>query len=389
MSGNDPAFEEWINRARDVPILEAAQRAGASIKRAGRDWVGPCPACGGTDRFVISPANREQHKQFMCRNTEGGDVIAMAMHCMAVDFMGAVEWLTGDPPPRGEGRRVDQDVIRERRDDRLRDRIEGARDMQEERTRKIETARDVWEVGRDILGTLGDKYFKQRGIILTPDTAADLRFVPSLEYRGWASPEAGEQVSLGSYPCVTAALRNVDGDLIACHRIYLDADGWKLKPPGDPGRNKAKKILGKPTGGMIRLGLLSSTLAIGEGIETALAWLRLYDGNLDVSVAAAYSLGNLAGAATDTLPHPSDPKNPQARIPNGIPDMERPGVILPPEIEQVIILGDGDSDPVRTRAMILTAARRWRSEGRVVQISFAPAGKDWNDALAEQIEAMS
>jgi hypothetical protein len=47
------AFDAWIARARAVPIELEVERRG--IKLRGRiDRVGPCPGCGGTDRFSIN-----------------------------------------------------------------------------------------------------------------------------------------------------------------------------------------------------------------------------------------------------------------------------------------------------------------------------------------------
>ena len=47
------AFEAWAEEARGVDLLNyAAQRT--TLRRAGAEWVGPCPSCGGQDRFSIS-----------------------------------------------------------------------------------------------------------------------------------------------------------------------------------------------------------------------------------------------------------------------------------------------------------------------------------------------
>jgi hypothetical protein len=41
-----------IERARSVPIASIAP---PGLKRCGKELVGPCPRCGGTDRFSIQP----------------------------------------------------------------------------------------------------------------------------------------------------------------------------------------------------------------------------------------------------------------------------------------------------------------------------------------------
>ena len=47
-----------VDIARSVPIEAELARRGHRLKRVGRDLVGPCPACGGTDRFAVTPAKR-------------------------------------------------------------------------------------------------------------------------------------------------------------------------------------------------------------------------------------------------------------------------------------------------------------------------------------------
>lgn len=385
MSLPDPAFEAWLDQARSTDILETGRRLQPALKRAGNDWNAACPTCGGADKneFIITPRNR----LFLCRKSgEAGDAIKMVEHALGCDFVAAVEWINGTPPPRGESRAIDPEMIRERREDRHRDRIEAARDERKRDTNAILTARDVFALGRDILGTQGEGYFRARGIVLTPDLAVNLRFVPALEYRGYPDADASEEAPLGTYPCVLAAYRDLEGDVVACQRIYLDRQKpVALAPPGDRQRNRKKKIMGRPVGSMSLMGYAGGTVAIGEGTETVASWFQLYDGLADVTPASAYSMGNMAGNATGTLPHPKATTDQQARIPNGEPDMERPGVILPPEVTHVVLIGDGDSDPARTRAFVLTAGRRYRAEGREVSVSFAPDGTDWNDQLVRQV----
>lgn len=387
MTDRDPEFEAWINRARDSDIMAVATRCGASLKRFGRDHKGPCPVCSpgekGSDRFVVTPSNPDPLKRWMCRGARGGDVIAMVEHTQACDFVAAVEFITGEAPPRGgTGRSIDPDAARERRSERVDDRIDAHRDEQILVARKMETARDVFAVGRDIFGTAGDRYFRRRGIALNEELATDFRFIPSLEYRGYPDENGDEQIVLGSFPCIIAAMRDAAGELTAVHRTYLDPrEPKKLVPPGDAFRNKAKKAMGRAGGSMIRLGFVSPIIAIGEGIETTLSWRALGGGGDECSFAAAYSLGNIAGSAVAQLPHPTKPGK---TIPNGEPDMAQPGLILPDIVREVILLGDGDSDPAATRAALLTGARRFRAQGRVVTISFAPPGGDWNDVLLER-----
>jgi CHC2 zinc finger len=85
-----------VEAARRVPVEEVARKTGIerSLKRAGSEFVGPCPRCGGTDRFSINRSKQVWH----CRGcrTDTGDVIGLVQHLEGCDFRGAVEWLTPD-----------------------------------------------------------------------------------------------------------------------------------------------------------------------------------------------------------------------------------------------------------------------------------------------------
>ena len=387
MAGDiDPLFEEWKARAREADVLEVARSVGVALKKAGKDWVSSCPVCGGKDKneFVCTPGQPDPSKRWFCRKSStGGDPIAMHMHVTGSDFMGACESITGSPPPRGgSGRKADPDAIRERKAEQQEEQRRRDQEAARIEKKKIMQAGDVWEIRKPIKGSLAWRYLAARKIELTEEEAIDLAFIPSLEYWGYADAKTDELSPLGSFPCMIAAVRNLGGDLIAVHRTYLDPkEPKKLRPPGDLSRNKAKKIVGKAGGGFIRLGFIGPLVAMGEGIETTLSFARIDGAPAEVSLIAGVSLGNMAGGALDTVPHP---KIKGRSIPNGIPDPESPGIILPGEVEELIILGDGDSDPEFTRASLLTGARRYREAGVSVMTCFAPPGKDFNDLLIEQ-----
>lgn len=381
MNGTNPAREEWKNRAREADILDVASRLGLRLRKVGRDHVASCPVCGGKDRneFICTPGKNI----FLCRKSgAGGDPIAMHMHVTGSDFNGAVEDITGEPAPDGAaGRRADPEVIREKRKEAADAQRRRDEENRQAERRKVMQAADVWAMRKPLRGTHGERYFKARGISLNSEEVEDLCFVPDLEYWGYKDAAAEKTELLSKYPCVIGAMRDSTGALVAVHRTYLDPfEPKKLKPPGDPLRNGAKKIVGKASGGFIRFGFIGQTVVIGEGIETVLSFVRLGLCSDDVTPLSGYSLGNIAGSATGTVPHPKDPKR---SIPNGHPDLDSPGIVLPAEVEEVILLGDGDSDPEFTRASLLVALRRFKAQGKTVVVSFAPPGKDFNDLLLD------
>jgi hypothetical protein len=116
MAVRDLAFEDWVAEARAVPILSAAEARGARLK-GGRERVGPCPSCGGHDRFGINITRAIFH----CRGSgKGGDVIALVQYLDGLDFLAACEALTGRPPPRGESRTDPRELARRAEERRAR-----------------------------------------------------------------------------------------------------------------------------------------------------------------------------------------------------------------------------------------------------------------------------
>ena len=45
--------EDELHQARAVSVLEIAERHGAKLKSSGSRTNGPCPVCGGDDRFSV------------------------------------------------------------------------------------------------------------------------------------------------------------------------------------------------------------------------------------------------------------------------------------------------------------------------------------------------
>ena len=85
-------MDDLISIARVVRIEEEAARRGIRLK--GRvDRAGPCPRCGGHDRFSINL----KKQVWNCRGCQrGGDVIELVQFLDDVDFRQAVALLAGD-----------------------------------------------------------------------------------------------------------------------------------------------------------------------------------------------------------------------------------------------------------------------------------------------------
>jgi hypothetical protein len=96
-----------VDIARSVPIETELGRRGVSLRRQGRELVGPCPVCGGTDRFAINIAKQ----LWNCRGCDkGGDIIDLVQHLDGGEFLDAVNALSVTRPPQ-ESRRASVTVL--------------------------------------------------------------------------------------------------------------------------------------------------------------------------------------------------------------------------------------------------------------------------------------
>src|SRR5258708_25128066 len=81
-----------IEKAMAVSVADIAIERGLLLKRSGRELVGPCPLCGGRDRFAINES------LFNCRgcNGKGRGAIAFLTWLDDCGFREAVATLIGE-----------------------------------------------------------------------------------------------------------------------------------------------------------------------------------------------------------------------------------------------------------------------------------------------------
>ncbi|PHM45586.1 DUF7146 domain-containing protein [Xenorhabdus miraniensis] len=115
-------------------------------------------------------------------------------------------------------------------------------------------------------------YFKNRELLFKVDEVEksdSLRFNPAMSYYD----EDGNEV--GKFPTIVCAIRDIEGNLVTLHRIYLTQNGKKAKV------GNAKKMVPIPegldvNGAAIRLGEpTEGILGVAEGLETALSAYRV------------------------------------------------------------------------------------------------------------------
>lgn len=221
---------------------------------------GPCPMCGGTDRFQYTDKFGEGN--YHCRQCGPGGGFKLLQAVKGVEFNAALRdverclGLLPDAAPVRVGA------------------PSGAR-MQR-------LVQRIWDEARPLTaGDEVDRYLRGRGLILTAYPAM-LRFHPALGY--YEKDGAGKSRKLAEYPAMLACIQGANGHAVTLHRTYLK-DGAKL-PAAD-----ARKVLSAGiNGAAVRLFEATDELAVCEGIETGLAvhlatrkpvWAGISAGNLE------------------------------------------------------------------------------------------------------------
>lgn len=358
-----------------LPIADVAERlAVPDLRRSGQELVGPCPKCGGRDRFAINPGRGVWN----CRHCGGGDGVALVRHVLGCEFTAALSWLVGEAvvtlDPAEADRRARE--MEKRRED-------AERKAARMRREAIGRAREIWAEGRPAEGTAVVGYLQLRGLPepIWARPPACLRFHPALPYmvqRG----ERGVFEDVHRGPAMLAACVAPSGELTGVHRTWLDLDAPKGKARivVDGEEFPAKKIWGHKKGCAIRLShgsaarLSFTTLVMGEGIETTLTAMAA-GGFEDAAYWAGIDLGNMSGRRV---------MRGEGMKYRGIPDLDDAEAFVPPPwVQRLVLIQDGDSDPKATRAKLLAGARRAMAmvPGLQAQIVHAGQGVDLNDLV--------
>jgi hypothetical protein len=323
------------------------------------------PSCKVDDRY-------QNFRCFSCG--ENGDHIDLIYHARGhKSLRRAIEELGGSTPISPEERAA---MIAKQK------KIDDDKRRAEEREQK--EIQNIWRESELAMLSPVAAYLNSRMLMPDKSWTLNLRY-NEMPYYGFADEGATEKKKLiENCPTMVAAIRLADGTIIGLHRTFLQIGGHgKLLPPGDRKRNSAKMVMGKMGRGAIWLSRYTRKVWIGEGIETTRA-AQLYGFAFDneVGFASAVSLGNLSGAAAESIPHPSSPEK---RIPGPVPDMSRPGIVLPRDVDAVGIIQDSDSEPIMTKTSIVRAMKRFRNEGRsIIGVMQAADGKDFADMWLDE-----
>jgi hypothetical protein len=396
MNRRDPDIEAWVDRARSADIWQVLGKVapGHGVKRRGHKGAGPCPVCGGKDRFSVNGTEQ----WFYCRKSDtGGDAIRLVEYVTGANFLGACEIITGESMPKraagDEVRREDPALLEQRRLDAEAEAQRRAADANAYRDKEIGRARTIWGEGEVLLGTPAEDYLRSHRGVQAP-AGARLRFHPDLPF--W-HPVEGKHKIIHRGPALLARIDDNAHRFIGCHCTYLDLEQRKGKaciPDPETGEIlDAKKVRGSQKGGHIHLGGSPASawhLIMGEGLETTLTSREVLLANVrDISGVlfwAAVNLGNMGGPSAGSVNHPTltstdkRGRTRRLRVPGPVPLLEtkEPVLVPPAAITTVTLLGDGDSDRFATEQHLLRGAARWAPAGVTTRIAWPPAGEDFN-----------
>ena len=204
-----------------------------------RNKHGPCPVCGGKDRFRWDDRNGDG--TFYCNHCGAGSGTDLVMKFLGLPFR--------DAAPRIES------VIGESRSG------ERASPREPTETQRRAALNALWRDSGPIRsGDPVDQWF--RGRLITIEVyPADLHYAPRVRYAMSAH-----------HPAMLALVRTPDGKPATIHKTYLTADGQKAAVE-EPRRFASATI---PPGAAVRLATHNGTLGIAEGIETAFATMMLF-----------------------------------------------------------------------------------------------------------------
>ena len=297
-------------------ICSIARALGGEI--SGRNRVlCPGPGHGRLDRSLSVTFNGDEP---IVHSFAGADWRACKDH--VTRLLGLPEWR---PSQDFEERRRRQETKRALR----------AKTEAETEAKNTRVARLIWNGGVDPRGTAAELYLKSRGLALTADACAVLRFHPAAT---WHVDLDHPEFPPGRNPTLLAAFQHIETDeLTGIHRIRVDQP--RLWP------RTRRKMLGPVAGSAVKLAdVPDGVLAVGEGIETCMAANAL-------GLGPAWALGSAGAIAT-------------------LPVLE--------DIRKLILLGENDD---ASRKATDDCAERWLRAGREVVLVEPEVGKDLNDEL--------
>src|SRR5262245_15255017 len=236
-----------------LDLRSLARALGVEI--SGRQILAPGPGHRPHDRSLSIRIEPGAPAGFIVFSFAGDDPFTCKDYVR--ERLGLPEWGPGDE----QDRRVEP-LRRAQFDRTAMDREATKRPRSEADQVRIKRAVAIWNEGRNPRGTLAETYLNlHRKLRLDDDLASGvLRFHPACP---WRDENTGKTERV---PALIAPFRSIDdGTVTAIQRVALDTDGAKI----------GRRMLGVVHRAAVMLDPIGAELAIGEGVETAMAARQL------------------------------------------------------------------------------------------------------------------
>lgn len=196
---------------------------------------------------------------------------------------------------------------------------------------RIKYAAQTWNKCSPICDTIGENYFRGRGI--------DVQSLRGVKFHRQI---LNREINKFTPTALFKVSSRPEGDLQAIHRIYLSADCCKKAEVSQP-----KMALGPIKGAGIWFGEVKDKLYIAEGPENALSIVCMGKSPV-VSTINATNFSNLS---------------------------------IPENVKVIVLCPDNDKAGI---ANTKKAMKAYAKKGRKIIVKFPREGKDWNDILLER-----
>lgn len=247
---------EELAYGRWAEILSSAGVDGTYL-RNGRQ--GPCPFCGGKDRYRWTEKNGGLYICNHCTEGKYKSGFDLLMRHLGMTFQSAAQHVRehfgiGSGP---QGERAYKELTARA----------PVAHYKPDPERALNRMRLQWDEAHKVCpGDAVDLYLRRRvpGLGAIPD---DIRIHPALPY--WVAPEDPSQRPklLGNYPAMLVRGFDAKDNLVQLHKTFLTAQGQKADVP-----HAKKTDVGVGCNSFaLRIGQAGDTLGVSEGIETALA----------------------------------------------------------------------------------------------------------------------
>jgi putative DNA primase/helicase len=211
---------------------------------------GPCPACGGKDRFRFDDRGIGR---FICTRCGSGDGIKLLRICFGWDYQLTLKMLAEQLRLESSSRIISNPKLS----------INSLEFDKKKRLSRRDMLNSTWKNTQSI--TVGDpvsSYLATRGIILN-EYPLTLKYHPSLPY-------FEDKKLIGKFPGMVALATDYKNTPVTLHRTYLGNNGKANLP--HPKKLMSPVISGASSGASIKLFTpKNGELVLAEGIETALA----------------------------------------------------------------------------------------------------------------------